>query len=55
MAEDGPKKLTEAVPLPAKLTTLADLESLIQRLNQLRGQFSAYQDVELSLIIEGEK
>ncbi|WP_036357316.1 BREX system P-loop protein BrxC [Microvirga sp. BSC39] len=55
MAEDGPKKLTEAVPLPAKLTTLADLESLIQRLNQLRDQFAAYQDVELSLIIEGEK
>lgn len=55
MSEDGPKKLTEAVLLPAKLTTLADLDSLIQRLNQLRSQFSAYQDVELSLTVEGEK
>ncbi len=55
MEDDGPKKRTEAIPLPAKLTTLADLEMLIQRLNELRGQFSTYQDVELSLIIEGEK
>lgn len=55
MEDGGPKKRTEAVPLPAKLTTLADLEKLILRLNELRGQFSTYQDVELSLIIEGEK
>jgi len=55
MEDGGPKKRTEAIPLPAKLTTLADLEMLILRLNELRGQFSTYQDVELSLIIEGEK
>jgi hypothetical protein len=55
MEDGGPKKRTEAIPLPAKLTTLADLEMLILRLNELRAQFSTYQDVELSLIIEGEK
>ncbi|TCU21806.1 hypothetical protein EV130_110150 [Rhizobium azibense] len=55
MEEEGPQKLSEAVALPRRVTTLAELNALIQRLSELRGQFSSYQDVELSLIIEGEK
>ncbi|WP_042775876.1 BREX system P-loop protein BrxC [Sinorhizobium fredii] len=54
MQEEGQTKLSEEVPLPIKLSSLADLDALILRLNELRSQFARYQDIEVSFVIAGD-
>ncbi|MER8438322.1 BREX system P-loop protein BrxC [Mesorhizobium sp. M1312] len=55
MAEEGHQKVLEEVPLPIKLSSLAELDALILRLNELRNQFRRYQDVEVSFVIDRGK
>lgn len=45
-------KLSKTIAVPAKLTTPADLEQLIQQLNEIRAQLALYTEVELTFSLD---
>ena len=52
--QNGPTKLTKSIHLPAKLTTVSDLDALIQRLHEFKSEMGLYAEVELTFDIEGK-
>ena len=49
----SPAKLTRKVTLPAKVTTATDIEALIQQLHEIKAQLALYDEIEVSLEIQG--
>lgn len=53
-ADNGPVKLTRSIPVPRKLTSAADIDTLIQELQAIKAQLDLYAEFEVSLLIKGE-
>jgi hypothetical protein len=54
----GPKKLSKAVTLPARLTRPTDLDELIRQLHEIKAQLALYAEVELTFSVgntEGDR
>jgi hypothetical protein len=49
--EKGPSKLRKSVSVPLKLTSAADLESLIQQLNDIKVRVALYEEIEVSFVL----
>lgn len=50
----GPAKLCKAVAVPAKLTSAAGLDSLIQQLHEIKGQARLFDEIEISFTLDGQ-
>jgi hypothetical protein len=48
-------KLSKSIAMPAKLTSVDELEALILKFNELKAQFALYDDIEVSFAIDGNK
>lgn len=50
--EQGPTKLTQsiAIAVPAKITSVADIDTLIQQLQAIKAELARYTEVEISLV-----
>lgn len=46
--EMGPAKLSKSIAVPLKITSAADLDTLIQQLHEIKAQLSLYAEVEVS-------
>lgn len=53
--EEGPVKLKKSVAVPANVTTAAQLEELIQQLQELKQQMALGAEIELSFMIREEE
>lgn len=49
----GSAKLAKSVAVPVKLTSAADLDSLIQQLHEIRAQLGLYAEIEVSFVVGG--
>jgi hypothetical protein len=49
--EKGPAKLSKSVAVPAKLTSAADLDALIQQLHEIKSQLGLYAEIEVSFVV----
>lgn len=49
--EKGPTKLTKSVAVPVKLTSIAEIDSLIQQLHEIKAQLSLYEDAEITIVV----
>ncbi len=54
-AEKGPAKFEQAVSVPTKMTTAADLDTLILKLNEIKARLALYDEIEVSFRIGGEE
>ena len=52
---NGPAKLSKSVAVPAKLTTAADLDALIQQLHEIKSQIGLYAEIEVTFSLGGDK
>ncbi len=50
--EEGPSKLTWKVAVPAKLTTAADIDAVIQQLHEIKAQVGLYAEFEVSFTVK---
>jgi hypothetical protein len=50
--EKGPAKLSKSVAVPAKLTSAADLDALIQQLHEIKAQIGLYAEIEVTFSLE---
>ena len=48
----GPARLSKSVAVPAKLTSAADLDSLILQLHEIKGQAKLYEEIEISFTLD---
>ena len=46
--EKGPAKLTRKVVFPAKITTAADIDAVIQKLHEIKAQVGIYSEIEVT-------
>jgi hypothetical protein len=53
--EKGPAKLSKSVAVPAKLTSAADLDALIQQLHEIKAQIGLYAEIEVTFSLGGDK
>ncbi len=53
--EKGPAKLSKSVAVPAKLTSAADLDALIQQLHEIKAQIGLYAEIEVTFSLSGDK
>ena len=51
--EKGPAKLTKSIAVPVKMTSAADIDTLIQQLHEIKAQLALYAEIEVSLEIKG--
>jgi hypothetical protein len=51
----GPSKLSKTISLPMQLTSAADVEALIQQLNEIKAQLGLYAEIEVTIAIRGDK
>ena len=51
----GPAKFELAVSVPSKMTTAADLDALILKLNEIKAQLALYDEIEVSFIFGSEE
>lgn len=49
--EKGPSKLTRKVAVPAKITTAADIDALIQQLHEIKVQVGLYSEIEVTFSV----
>jgi hypothetical protein len=49
---EKPTKLSRSISVPTKMTSAADIDALIQSLNEIKAQLGLYAEVELSWLIE---
>ena len=49
--EKGPAKLTKSIAVPVKMTSAADIDSLIQQLHEIKAQLGLYAEIEVSLVL----
>ena len=49
--EKGPSKLTRKVAVPAKITTAADIDALIQQLHEIKAQVGLYSEIEVTFLV----
>ena len=52
--DKGPVKLSRSINVPLKLTAAADLDSLIQQLQEIKAQLNLYTEIELSFTFSKE-
>jgi len=50
--DKGPVKLSRSIAVPLKMTTAADLDSLIQQLHEIKGQLGLYAEIEVSFSLK---
>lgn len=48
----GPAKFSKSITVPLKLTTAADIDSLIQQLHEIKAQLGFYAEIEVSFVID---
>ena len=46
--EKGPSKLNRKISVPAKLTTAADIDAVIQQLHEIKAQVGLYSEIEVT-------
>ena len=51
----GPAKLEQSVSVPTKMTTAADLDALILKLNEIKAQLALYDEIEVSFSFGSEE
>jgi hypothetical protein len=49
--EKGPTKLSRRVAVPAKMTTAAELDTVIQQLHEIKAQVGLYSEIEVTFSI----
>jgi hypothetical protein len=49
--DQGPVRLKRSIPVPAQITTEAQLDELIRQLREVKEQLSFYPEIEVSLTI----
>ena len=49
--EKGPSKLTRKVAVPAKITTAADIDAVIQQLHEIKSQIGLYAEIEVTFSV----
>ena len=49
--ERGPAKLTKSIAVPVKMTLAADIDALIQQLQEIKAQLGLYAEIEVSLVV----
>jgi hypothetical protein len=49
--EKGPGKLTRKVAVPAKITTAADIDAVIQQLHEIKAQVGLYAEIEITFSV----
>jgi hypothetical protein len=52
--EKGSIKLTKSIKVPVRMTSAADIDSLIQQLHEIKAQLGLYTEIEVSILLEGE-
>ena len=50
IGEKGPVKFSKSIVVPIKLTSAADIDSLIQQLHEVKAQLSLYEEIEVSFV-----
>jgi len=50
--QKGPTKLTKSIRIPVRMTTLSDLDALIQKLQEIKTEIGLYAEVELSFDLQ---
>ena len=50
--EKGPSKLTRMVAVPAKITTAADIDEFIQKLQEIKAQTGFYSEIEVTFLFD---
>lgn len=48
----GPSKLTRKVVVPGKITTVTDIDSVIQQLHEIKAQISLYSEIEVTFSVD---
>ena len=51
----GPAKFEQAISVPTKMTTAADLDALILKLNEIKAQLALYDEIEVSFSFGSEE
>nr|BAH89618.1 ATPase [uncultured bacterium]BAH89897.1 putative ATPase [uncultured bacterium]BAH90136.1 putative ATPase [uncultured bacterium] len=49
--DKGPAKLTKSIAVPMKMTSAADIDSLIQQLHEIKAQLGLYAEIEVSFVV----
>ncbi len=52
---EGNRRLARSIAVPSKLSSAGDLDALIGKLNGLRNQLALYEEIEVSLVIDGDE
>jgi FKBP-type peptidyl-prolyl cis-trans isomerase (trigger factor) len=50
-AEKGPAKLSKSISVPGKMTSVADIDSLIQQLHEIKAQLGLYAEIEVTFSV----
>lgn len=50
IGEKGPVKFSKSIVVPIKVTSAADIDSLIQQLHEVKAQLSLYEEIEVSFV-----
>lgn len=51
--ENGPAKLTKSIAVPMKTISAADIEALIQQLQEIKAQVGLYAEAEINFLMNG--
>ncbi len=51
--DKGPAKLFKSISVPVKMTSAADIDSLIQQLHEIKAQLGLYAEIEVSFVVGG--
>ena len=51
----GPAKLEQAISVPTRMRSAADLDALILKLNEIKSQLALYDEIEVSFLFDGEE
>jgi hypothetical protein len=51
--EKGPMKLSKSIFVPLKMTTSADLDTLIRQLHEIKAKWDLYSEIEVTFAIKG--
>jgi hypothetical protein len=51
--EKGPAKLTKSIAVPMKMTSAADIDALIQQLQEIKAQLGLYAEAEINFVMNG--
>ena len=51
----GPAKFEQSISVPTKMTTAADLDALILKLNEIKAQLALYDEIEVSFSFGSEE